>query len=102
MIYALSINVALLIVSHLNTWRPITFRALALVQVYYTKYILIGISAIVAFKYVRRHGVLPGKEEFNELVFGSSIPEKVITEYRMNWAAFILYTIITVTVKLFW
>ncbi len=103
MIYAaIATNFVLLLLSNLHTWRPITFRALGLVQVYYTKYILMAVAAVVSYKYVRRNGQLPDNEELKRLIWGKSIPQMVVTDYTMNAAAFVLYIVITITVKLLW
>lgn len=85
------INLTLLILAHLNTWRPITFRwlgGIATLYIYPVRFLAI---AVVAFRYVRQFKRKPSEAYLYSVVFGDGPPESVRIQYRTNLASYLLY-----------
>lgn len=93
-----ALNLVLLIMAHLNTWRPITFQRLRRFQVLYCTVVANIMVGVATFRFVKYNGRTVTPSEFSELcrmVFRADDPvECVRTEYRMNWSSFLLYEVL--------
>ncbi len=85
------INFALVILAHLNTWRPITFRWLAGIASGYIYLVRFMAVIVVAYRYVRRFQRKPSEDYLYSVVVGDGPPESVRIQYRTNWASYFLY-----------
>lgn len=89
------VNLVGLVLAHLNTWRPITFKRLDPCQVYYCTLVANVLVGVAAFRHVRHTGrpLTPmDLIEIQRAVFRSDeYWEAVRLEYQMNWASFLLH-----------
>ena len=88
------INFFLLCLAHLNTWRPISFSILGIIQSRYTQFMQITASMVVALMWIKRTGSMPTAEMVYRVIHGDGPPESVRAEYQFNWLSFIFYEVI--------
>lgn len=93
LIYTL-VNFLLLILSHLNTWRPISFRFLSWIRGKYSQLVQIIVATVVTIRFMINTGHMPDVNTIIQCVYGDGPPESVRADYRMNWLSFFLYQIV--------
>ena len=91
---ATMVNGGLLIVAHLNTWLPITFRWFGRLKNNYSAFVAGMVGVAFVFNYVRLRGYPPDEEQVRRAIYADGPPLSVVLQYRYNWLSFFLYEIV--------
>jgi hypothetical protein len=94
------INLQLLAMACLNTWRPYSFEYFNGMRKWYSVIVAAVHSAVVGFRYTRRTGKIMKAEEYEQVLYGPDPAKWAPLEYRYNITSFFVWQIIATIILL--